>query len=79
MRLRSLPKLSPAKPEQVIRVLKRLGFVLIRQKGSHAIFRHPDGRWTTVPIHKGQDIGRGLLHKILKDAKLTTEEFEKLR
>jgi predicted RNA binding protein YcfA (HicA-like mRNA interferase family) len=73
-----LPKLRPAKPEKIIKVLERLGFVWIRQSGSHAIFRHPDGRWTTVPIHKGKDVGRGLVHKILKDVKLTVEEFEEM-
>ena len=73
-----MPKLRPAKPEKIIKVLERLGFVWIRQSGSHAIFRHPDGRWTTVPIHKGKDVGRGLVHKILKDVKLTVEEFEEM-
>ncbi|MEW5760906.1 MAG: type II toxin-antitoxin system HicA family toxin [Candidatus Thermoplasmatota archaeon] len=74
-----MPKLRPAKPEQIIRALEKLGFVKIRQSGSHAVFRHPDGRWTTVPIHRGRDVGKGLLHKILKDAKITVEEFEKLK
>ena len=40
--------------------------------------RHVDGRVTTVPVHKGQDIGRGLLRKILRDAELTREEFIQL-
>ena len=74
-----MPKLRPARPEQIIRALKKLGFVRIRQSGSHAIYRHPDGRWTTVPIHKGRDLGKGLLHKILKDAEISVEEFEKLK
>lgn len=62
-----------------MRVLRRLGFELIRQEGSHAIYRHSDGRWATVPIHQGKDIGKGLLAKILKDAKVTPEKFEELR
>jgi predicted RNA binding protein YcfA (HicA-like mRNA interferase family) len=37
--------------------------------------RHEDGRTTTVPVHAGQDVGRGLLRKILRDAELTREEF----
>ena len=72
-------KLQPATPEEVIRVLKKIGFEKIRQSGSHAVFRHPDGRWTTVPIHKGKDVARGLLHKILKDAKITVEDFKNLK
>jgi len=39
-----MPKLSPAKPEEIIRVLEKLGFRKIRQSGSHAVFHHPDGR-----------------------------------
>jgi predicted RNA binding protein YcfA (HicA-like mRNA interferase family) len=31
-----------------------------------------------VPVHPGEDIGRGLLFKIMKDAKITREEFLKL-
>lgn len=74
-----MSKLRPAKPEEVVRVLERLGFQRIRQSGSHAVFRHPDGRWTTVPIHPGRDVARGTLHKILRDAGVTQEEFERLR
>ena len=68
----SLPVL---KPREVIRVLERLGFVEIRQRGSHRQFRHPDGRQTTVPDHGSRDISPILLRQIIKDIKLTTEEF----
>lgn len=74
-----MPKLTPAKPEEVVRALERLGFACVRQSGSHAIYRHPDGRWTTVSLHRGRDLGKGILRKILKDAGLSTEEFERLR
>jgi len=39
---------------------------------------HPDGRRTTIPFHAGQDVGRGLLRKILKDIELTPEELRQL-
>jgi predicted RNA binding protein YcfA (HicA-like mRNA interferase family) len=74
-----LPKLRPARPEEVTRVLEKIGFVRIRQNGSHAVYHHPDSRWTTVPIHGGRDLGKGILRKILKDAKITADEFEQLR
>ena len=74
-----MPKLRPAKPQEIIRILEKQSFIFIRQSGSHCVYRHPDGRWTTVPIHKGKDIGKGLLHKILKDIDIGIEEFEKLR
>jgi len=74
-----MSKLSPAKPEDLIRILEKLGFRRIRQSGSHAVFHHSDGRWTTVPIHKGKDVAKGTLHKILKDAGLSYEEFKKMK
>jgi predicted RNA binding protein YcfA (HicA-like mRNA interferase family) len=41
------------KPQEVVAILERLGFVEVRQRGSHKQYRHPDGRKTTVPFHKG--------------------------
>ncbi len=60
---------------EVIRALERAGFQVQRQTGSHARLKHTDGRVVTVPIHAGQNIGRGLLRKILRDADLSREEF----
>ncbi len=71
-------KLPMLKPRQVIAVLQRLGFVEIRQRGSHKQFRHADGRVTTVPDHQGRDIAPGLLRKILEDIHMTAEEFSRL-
>ena len=61
------------------RILRHLGFELIRQKGSHAYFRHPDGRATVVPVHRAEDIGRGLLRAILRDIEITPEQFQELK
>ncbi|MBI4284443.1 MAG: type II toxin-antitoxin system HicA family toxin [Chloroflexi bacterium] len=74
-----MSKLRPARPDDVKRVLEKLGFTCIRQSGSHMVFHHADGRWTTVPIHRGKDLGKGILRKIVKDVKITVDEFEKLR
>ena len=71
-------KLRPLKCEKVIKVLKKLGFEEVRQKGSHLFLKHPDGRATVVPIHKNEDIGRGLLGLIIKDAKLSKNDFMKM-
>jgi len=73
-----MSKLSPIKSDELIRVLEKLGFEKIRQSGSHAIFKHPEGRWTTVPMHKGKDVAKGTLRKILKDVEITYEDFRKL-
>ena len=74
-----MPKLRPARPQEVQRVLEALGFILIRQSGSHAVYRRADGRWTTLPMHPSKDIARGTLRRIIKDAGLTVEEFESRR
>jgi predicted RNA binding protein YcfA (HicA-like mRNA interferase family) len=68
-------KLPVLKAREVIEVLERAGFRFIRQKGSHAIYVHPDGRVTEVPMHRGEDIGRGLLRKIIRDMKISREGF----
>jgi predicted RNA binding protein YcfA (HicA-like mRNA interferase family) len=68
----SLPVL---KPLEVCRRLEALGFVNVRQRGSHVQYRHSDGRCTTVPMHKGRDIAPSLLRQIAKDIRLTAEEF----
>ena len=70
-------RLTPLKPSVVIRVLKSMGFEAIRQRGSHIFFRHPDGRTTIVPYHKGEDIPRGLLRKILHDIEIDWIDFHR--
>lgn len=69
--------LRPIPSEKVVKILEKLGFEKIRQRGSHVFLKHQDGRITVVPVHKGEDLGRGLLRKIIKDAKLTEEELAK--
>lgn len=63
------------KPREVIALLERLGFREARQRGSHKQFKHPDGRVTTVPVHKGRDISPTLLRQIAQDIRLTVEEL----
>ncbi|WP_245555442.1 type II toxin-antitoxin system HicA family toxin [Baaleninema simplex] len=58
-------------------MLENLGFVEVRQKGSHKQFRHEDGRGATVPFHKGRDISPRLLWQIASDIELTVEELLK--
>lgn len=69
-------KFPVLKPSEVIRALEKIGFVIVRQKGSHIQLRHVDGRGTTVPTHKGRDISPILLKQILKDVKIEFEEFK---
>ncbi len=70
--------LKPLPADKVIKVLVRLGFKPVRQRGSHVILKREDGKVIVVPVHRGEEIGRGLLSKIIKDAGLTREEFLRL-
>ena len=70
-----MPKLPVLKPQEVVARLGSLGFPQVRQRGSHKQFRHPDGRGTTVPFHKGRDISPLLLRRIARDIGMTVEEF----
>ncbi|QNI70579.1 type II toxin-antitoxin system HicA family toxin [Cyanobium sp. NS01] len=56
-------------------ILRKLGFDVVRQRGSHLQFRDPRGRCTTVPVHRGRDISPPLLRQIAKDIGMTLEEF----
>jgi len=66
------------KAEKVIKVLVKLGFIVVRQRGSHVILKHPDGRVTVVPVHQGEELGRGILREIIKDAGIDKVEFLEL-
>jgi predicted RNA binding protein YcfA (HicA-like mRNA interferase family) len=61
-----------------VRALERAGFRQVRQRGSHASLRHTDGRTATVPVHKGQTLGPGLLAKILRDVEMSREQLDEL-
>lgn len=73
-----MSKLTIISSKDMVKILEKLGFEEIRQKGSHISFRHKDGRTTLVPFH-GEDLGRGLVRKILKDIEITVEEYEDIR
>ncbi|HLC98152.1 MAG TPA: type II toxin-antitoxin system HicA family toxin [Candidatus Nanoarchaeia archaeon] len=68
-----LPKLTG---KEVAKVVEKLGFVYSHATGSHMVYKHSDGRRTTIPHHAGEEIGPGLLMKIIKkDLGITREEF----
>jgi len=57
------------------KLLFGLGFVKVRQKGSHVFYRHPDGRITTVPHHKARVLARPLIREILREIDTTVEQY----
>lgn len=70
-----MSRLPVVRFKQMEKILFRLGFAAVRQKGSHIFYRHPDGRTTTLPNHPGRDLARPLIREILGEIELTPEEF----
>lgn len=72
--------LSSLKPIEVIRKLRKAGFIFDRYaKGSHEIWLNPlTRRYTVVPNHPGKDVPRGTLRAIIKEAGLSIDEFNHL-
>ncbi len=70
-----MSRLPVVRFKEMERVLLALGFQIVRQKGSHVFYRHPDGRTTTVPNHPGRDLARPLEREILREIELTPEQF----
>jgi len=69
----ALPVISGA---QLIRALKRLGWEVVRQRGSHVRLRHPERRiFLVVPLH--QELKRGTLRGIRRDADLDVDELRR--
>lgn len=75
-----MPKLPTLTAKKFIKAIKKDGFYLDRSKGSHHTFLNPHkpDSSVVVPVHPGQDLGKGLLKSLIKDAKLTEAQFLKL-
>jgi predicted RNA binding protein YcfA (HicA-like mRNA interferase family) len=69
----------PAKAGDLERAARVLGFIKVRQRGSHARWKHPDGRAATIPVHSSTEIGSWLFHEILKQLGISEQEFESLK
>lgn len=70
-----MSKLPLVTAKELEKVLLKLGFVFKRKRGSHAFYRHPDGRYTTIPHHRRRVIARPLLRQILNQINLTPREY----
>lgn len=72
-----MTRLPRLKGKELVRVLERAGFRIIRIKGSHTFLRHEDGRASVVPVHSGETIGPGLLRAILRDVEMSVDDLLK--
>ena len=65
-----MPRLPALTGKEVGKIIQKMGFIFSHQTGSHLVYKHPDGRRTTIPHHSGEEIGPGLLN-------ITRGDFEK--
>ena len=70
-------KLQIIDAKKMEKLLFLLGFEKTHQKGSHVFYRHPDGRTTTVPHHKGRVLARPLIREILREIEITIDDYNK--
>ena len=71
-------KLPQIPANKVIKVLEKTGFVLVRQSGSHKIYKNREGKRVTVPYHSGKILHPKVLKSIPRDADLTVERFKEI-
>lgn len=72
------PSLPQLKAAHLGRALERTGFCRVRQKGSHATYKHSDGRRVTIPIHPAKTVPKATLRAILRDAGLSVDDLLQL-
>ena len=73
--------LPRVKPLELVKLLSKLGINIERQRGSHAQLRgiyKGEMRFTTIPIHMGEELPNGILLAVLKDCGIKRDEFEKM-
>jgi len=69
-----MPKIPSIRAREVVRVAESIGFVLDRQRGSHAVYyRASDKRRIVIPMHGAKDLKPGTLRAIIHDTGLTVE------
>jgi predicted RNA binding protein YcfA (HicA-like mRNA interferase family) len=75
-----MPRLVPIDAEKMIKILVRLGFSVVRIRGSHHFLYNEMTKQTTViPLHKGEQLSTGLLRKILRDVDLSVDLYDTYR
>ncbi|MBM3856574.1 MAG: type II toxin-antitoxin system HicA family toxin [Verrucomicrobia bacterium] len=70
-----MAKLLKVTGKELIKLLNKHGFTIVRIKGIHHFLRHLDGRRTVIPVHSGETLGPGLFLKILRDVQLSKDDI----
>jgi len=73
-----MPRLPRLQGMELAKIILKFNFIYSHTTGSHMVFKHNDGRIIVIPCHTGEEIGPGLLIKIIKkDLQTTRSEFLK--
>lgn len=70
-----MPRLPIISGKRLLALLKKNGYRMIRQKGSHIFVESQTGLGTAIPLHGNEDLGKGILKSILRDLDLEIEDF----
>lgn len=73
-----MPKLPRLTAKNLIKILEKKGFLMVRQSGSHKIYRNLEGVRATVPFHGSKILHPKIVKQILNDLKLSSEEIKKM-
>ena len=73
-----MARIPPTTPRELDRILRQLGFEARPGKGSHTVYRHPDGRGTSVPNHPS-DLGPRIINKVRRDIGLSRDDYLAMR
>lgn len=75
-----MPKITPVSAKKMFKILRALGFNLVRVKGSHHFFlNQASGKTTSIPFHAREELGIGLIKEILRDIDLSVDDYEKIK
>ena len=70
-----MSRLKIINSKKMEKLLFQLGFEKVRQKGSHAFYRHANGRTTTIPHHRARMLARPLIREILREIEITIDDY----
>jgi len=73
-----LPKIGPIDPYKLIKILNKIGFKPVRQRGSHIILMNEQRTRIVIPVHSDKEIKPGLVRIIIREAELTREKYFEL-
>ena len=71
-----MSRLGSYKGEEVVKAFQRAGWENTRQRSSHVILEKEGHEATlSIPVHKGKNVKRGTLRDLIKDARMSVDEY----